>query len=264
MNGGSERRRVLITGASRGIGRGLATELSARGHSVIATARNPDDLADLDVDERLHLDVTDSASVAEALAATGKLDVIVNNAGATITGPTALVTVEQVNTLFDVNTLGALRVAQAAGEVMRERGNGMILQISSIAAGFTPPLQGAYAASKAALERLSHALRFELAPFGISVGVVVVGAAHTGFADRAHTVSDPAFAGLVTQQRKRQEQHAERSSSAPSVAARVADVVERDQVPGRTYVGGTIERVFALLPSAVMTRLSHSGLDWSN
>jgi NADP-dependent 3-hydroxy acid dehydrogenase YdfG len=78
---------VLITGASKGIGRAVAVELANRGHRVVATARQPETLADLAVDQRLRLDVTDQDSVDAAIAAAGEIDVLVSNAGATIRAP---------------------------------------------------------------------------------------------------------------------------------------------------------------------------------
>jgi NAD(P)-dependent dehydrogenase (short-subunit alcohol dehydrogenase family) len=72
---------VLITGANRGIGRAIATEFARRGHRVVATARDPRTLTDLDVSQRLALDVTDDASVATAVAAAGDIDIVIANAG---------------------------------------------------------------------------------------------------------------------------------------------------------------------------------------
>lgn len=172
-------RRTLITGASRGLGRALATELARRGDAVVATARDTDDLADLAVAAALRLDVTDPEQVQAALRHAGALDVVINNAGVTFTGPVEATPVPDVADVFDVNVLGPLRVARAALPAMRERRNGAILQISSVAGRVAPPLQGVYAASKAALERLSEAMRFEVSKFGIEVGIAVVGAVDT-------------------------------------------------------------------------------------
>jgi NADP-dependent 3-hydroxy acid dehydrogenase YdfG len=87
--------RILITGCSTGIGRASAVELTKRGHEVLATARRPDSIADLDVAGTLPLDVDDEASVAAALAAAGEVDVLVNNAGFEISGPGELMPIAE-------------------------------------------------------------------------------------------------------------------------------------------------------------------------
>ncbi|MER5516171.1 SDR family NAD(P)-dependent oxidoreductase [Streptomyces sp. NPDC002763] len=122
---------VLITGASRGIGRAIAVELAARGHRVIATARDPETLAGLPVDQRLRLDVTDHDTVDQAIRQAGEIDVLVSNAGATVRAPLESVPLPEVDQLFQLNTLGALRVAQAVLPAMRERGAGRLVFVSS-------------------------------------------------------------------------------------------------------------------------------------
>src|SRR3984885_6728782 len=105
--------RILITGASRGIGRGAAVRLAARGHEVIATARDVTALDEVPAALRLSLDVTDQASVDAAIARAGHVDVLVSNAGATVRAPLETVPLEAIRRIIELNTLGALRVAQA-------------------------------------------------------------------------------------------------------------------------------------------------------
>ena len=100
---------VPITGASRGIGRATAVELSRRGHHVIATARHIEALSDLTTGARLRLDVTDQPSLGAAIAAAGQIDVLVSNAGETLRAPVESVPLHEVERLFQLNTLGALR-----------------------------------------------------------------------------------------------------------------------------------------------------------
>jgi NAD(P)-dependent dehydrogenase (short-subunit alcohol dehydrogenase family) len=167
--------RVLVTGAARAIGRATVEVLVGRGHDVVATARNPDLLAGLPASQCLALDVADDASVAEAVAAAGELDAVVNNAGVPGTGPLESYPLDAFARVLQVNTLGPLRMAQAVVPAWRERGSGVLVNISSVQGKIGTPLEGAYAASKHALEALSETLHFELGHFGIRVVIVEPG-----------------------------------------------------------------------------------------
>lgn len=184
--------RILITGASRGIGRGTAVALADRGHEVIATARDVSSLDEVPAAVRLSLDVTDQASVDAAIARAGRVDVLVSNAGATVRAPLETVPLEAARQIFELNTLGALRVAQAVLPGMRARGAGQLIFISSIQGRLVIPLIGAYSASKSALESLAETLAIESGHFGISVHVLQPGAVASGGAERAQVYLDDA------------------------------------------------------------------------
>src|ERR1700722_15609870 len=124
--------RVLVTGAARSIGRATAEVLAERGHQVVATARDVSLLADLKVEQTLALDVRDPASIAAALAKAGELDAVVNNAGLTGLGPLEDYPVDDFKRVLDVNTIGPLRLAQAGVPRWRERGSGVLVNISSV------------------------------------------------------------------------------------------------------------------------------------
>src|SRR5688572_7284584 len=173
--------RVLITGCSTGFGRASAIELTKRGHEVIATARKPATLEELDVAERLALDVDDDASVQEAVAAAGTLDALVNNAGFGVVGPIEKLPIAEAKRLFDTNVFGTMRMIQAVAPAMRERGSGTIVNVTSLAGRVAPPLGGVYAASKWAVEGMSEALHYELNHFGVRVRLVEPGFFPTEF-----------------------------------------------------------------------------------
>jgi len=183
---------VLITGCSTGIGRDLAQRLAETGYTVIATARHPETLHNLSVALALPLDVTDPVSVStateEVIRRFGRIDVLVNNAGYALRGALEEVPVEDAQAMFDVNVFGLLRMIRTVAPQMRQQGSGRIINISSIAGKCSTPGNGTYSATKFAVEALSDALRWELAPFGIQVVIVEPGSISTPFeaAAQAH------------------------------------------------------------------------------
>jgi NAD(P)-dependent dehydrogenase (short-subunit alcohol dehydrogenase family) len=172
---------ALVTGCSSGIGRATALELTTRGYDVIATARRPKQLEELDVARTLTLDVDDDTSVADAVAAVGPVDVLVNNAGFGIDGAVEAVPLADVRRVFETNFFGAARMIQAFLPSMREQGSGTIVNVTSVAGIVAGPLSGYYSASKFALEALSESLHLEVGHFGVRVIVIEPGAIETEF-----------------------------------------------------------------------------------
>jgi NAD(P)-dependent dehydrogenase (short-subunit alcohol dehydrogenase family) len=193
---------VLITGCSSGIGKATALAAAARGHRVYATAREPGSLGDLAGGGRIRilaLDVTDTNSIGRAVASvlseSGRLDVLVNNAGYGQYGAVEEVTAEEWRREFDVNLFGAIEVTRAVLPAMRQRRSGTIVNVSSIAGKIAIPFAAPYCASKHALEAVSDSLRVEVAPFGIRVVVVEPGPIATRFGERARGGVERMLAG---------------------------------------------------------------------
>jgi NAD(P)-dependent dehydrogenase (short-subunit alcohol dehydrogenase family) len=176
---------ALITGCSTGIGRATSAVLAAAGYQVVATARQPAILDGLDVATALRLDVTDASSIHTAVQAVlqryGRIDALVNNAGYALRGAVEEVDVEAVRGMFDTNVLGLIRMVQAVSPIMRREKSGRIINVGSLAGKFGGPANGTYAATKHAVEALSDAMRWELAPFGIQVILIEPGAIRTDF-----------------------------------------------------------------------------------
>ncbi|MCI3950340.1 MAG: short-chain dehydrogenase/reductase [Acidimicrobiales bacterium] len=167
--------RVLITGAARAIGAATAQVLTERGFEVVATARRPELLADVPAALRLPLDVTDDESVRACMAEAGPIDVLVNNAAISEPGPLERYPIDRFRAVLETNVVGALRLVQAVVPGMRERGSGVVVNVSSVNGRVASPLGGAYAASKFALEAVGETLHFELGHFGIRVVLVEPG-----------------------------------------------------------------------------------------
>ncbi len=231
---------VLITGASRGIGRAIALELADRGHRVVATAREPEALADLPVDQRLQLDVTDQDSVDRAVREAGEIDVLVSNAGTTVRAPLESVPLAEFERVYQLNTLGALRIAQAVIPAMRRRGSGRLVFVSSIQGRLVLPIIGPYAASKWALEAIAETLAIETGHFGIKVSIVQPGAVSTAGAAQAGAFfgDDDPYAPLYQQLGALRGE----AITPEEVAAIVADTVEHPHPDLRIPAGAPAER----------------------
>src|SRR5450631_3661667 len=198
---------ILVTGSTSGFGRLTVETLARQGYSVFAgmraaTGKNApaaEELRALAKQEDLALyiveiDITDDASVEQAIefiiGSTGRLDVVVNNAGMSYTGPLEAFTLEQVQQQFDTNVFSVLRVNRAALPQMRKQGSGLLLQIGSIVGRLAFPFIGLYGATKFALEGLTETYRYELAPFGIDAAIIEPGTFPTAIAAKRQVAAD--------------------------------------------------------------------------
>lgn len=184
----------FITGASTGFGRLLAEHVLALGGTVVATARTPDALKDLELRYPAtamlaRLDVTDAGqvegAVQDALARFGQVDVLVNNAGYGLTGAFEEVNDAELKHLFETNVFGLIRVTKALLPHLRERRSGHIVNLSSVGGLVGLPGWSMYNATKFAVEGMSEALALELEPLGISVTIVEPGPFRTDFLGRS-------------------------------------------------------------------------------
>ena len=172
---------VLITGCSTGFGRETAAYFLRQGWNVVATMRDPS-ANTLPASDRLHvsaLDVTDTDSIAAAIAEAGAIDVLVNNAGIGWLNAVEGTSLETVRRIFETNTFSTVAMMQAVLPGMRERRAGVIVNVSSSATIKPLPLLSIYRASKAAVNALTESAALELAEFGIRARVVLPGAAPT-------------------------------------------------------------------------------------
>ena len=182
---------VFITGCSTGIGRALSEEFHRCGFRVIATARRLESLSDLrEKGISTHaLDVNNKDQVKHVIEAVlhqeKTIDVLVNNAGYGLIGPSIEIPENELILQFQTNVFATLFIAQKIAPIMREHGNGLIINIGSVSGIATTPFSGAYCASKAALHALSDALRMELSVFGIKVVTVQPGGIRTQFGESA-------------------------------------------------------------------------------
>jgi NAD(P)-dependent dehydrogenase (short-subunit alcohol dehydrogenase family) len=262
--------RALITGCSTGFGRATAVELKKRGYEVVATARRPETIKDIDADAHLALDVTDDDSVTRAVAAAGAIDVLVNNAGVGIGGPVELVPMAEVRRVFETNTFGPLRMMQAVLPQMRARRSGTIVNVSSVSGRVSAPLSGFYAASKFALEAMSEALHIEAGHFGIHTVVIEPGFFRTNISESHHDygVDAPPYDELNEIMTKLEAELGRAAAPGPEVVATaIADAIETPGAPWRVPVGTDAEMVLgarATLDDAAFEKAMREvlKLDW--
>jgi NAD(P)-dependent dehydrogenase (short-subunit alcohol dehydrogenase family) len=182
----------FITGASRGFGLEITKEALSRGDDVIATARNPQAIADALPDAGEHLlavplDVHEPAQITAAvdagIARFGRIDVLVNNAGRGLVGAIEETSDDEARAVFDVNVFGLLAVTRAVLPHLRAQRSGKVLNLSSVGGFVAWPGWGLYSATKFAVEGLSEAMTHELAPLGIQVTAIEPGPFRTNFLD---------------------------------------------------------------------------------
>lgn len=240
----------FITGAGRGMGLSFARAALAAGHAVVATGRRVDDvMAGAGVSEYLlaaRLDVTSredaDAAVAAAVARFGRIDVLVNSAGASYKGYFEEMSPQQVEAQLAINLVGPMNVTRAVLPVMREQGSGHLVVISSGAALMPFEYSSVYAASKAGLEAWTGALEQEVAPFGIRTTIVNPGFFRTTLASPESLIfpelSLPAYADRSAAQREWWQAQDGRQAGDPDELARVLVAAVDGGDPPTRFIAG--------------------------
>jgi len=241
---------AVVTGASSGIGKASAEALAQAGYTVFGTSRRPG-IGSNRVTMR-ECDVTDDASVqaliSSVLLRTGRIDVLVNNAGLGLFGGAEESSIGQVKDLFDVNFFGTARVTNAALPAMRQRGRGRIINISSILGLIPAPYSAYYAATKHALEGYSESLDHELRAFNIRVSLIEPAYTRSVF-DR-NALKPDAQLNEYDQARAGTDALLKDVMPKADPPELVADVVLRaatDRNPRRRYTAGEVARQINLL-----------------
>ncbi|MGI9596268.1 MAG: SDR family oxidoreductase [Acidimicrobiales bacterium] len=183
-------KRILITGAASGFGKGAALELAKRGHSVIAGVQIAPQATELmaaaaeaGVEVQVSiLDITNEGD--RQAAAANEIDVLINNAGIMETGPVAEIPMDRLRRNFETNVFGTIALTQGFAPQMVQRGSGQIIMVTSMGGLITVPFASVYTATKHALEGLTEGLKAELAGTGVEICTVNPGVFGTGFNDR--------------------------------------------------------------------------------
>lgn len=242
---------ALVTGASTGIGYASAKALQAAGFRVFGTSRRPAAARTDDV-TMLTCDVTDDASVNrvvdEVTTKTGRIDLLVNNAGAGLLGGAEEFSIAAAKTLFDINVFGVLRATNAVLPIMRRQDSGRIINMSSLLGLIPAPYSALYSSTKHAIEGYSESLDHELRTFGIRVVLIEPAHTRTGFGESVAKPDRPldayaqSRAAMTDNFRKAIE-----AGDTPEVVAKTVVRAATDNVPKRRYAAGRMARKVSLL-----------------
>lgn len=254
-------RTALVTGASSGIGAAVARALVARGHRVFGTTRDPAAVAEpIAGVAYVALDLTGEESVKACAAVCGEVDVLVNNAGESQSGPFEELPADALRRLFETNVFGAVRLTQLLLPGMRERGYGRVVMVGSMLASFPLAYRSSYVASKAALKGFANAARREVAPYGVGICTVEPGSINTGISARRtqYLDEDSPFADEYHTMLRALNTNEARGVSAEKVAAKVLTAIEAAKPRPLYAVGSNAPLVFALrrlLPRGTAERM---------
>ncbi len=272
----SKTKTILITGATAGIGRSTALHLARQGHHVIASGRKVIELAKLKAEametglklDTLVLDVTSITSIADSVSEVSRLtgghglDVLVNNAGFGVLGPTSEITDAETRRQFETNVFGLINVTRAFIPQMRERRSGRIINVSSVGGKITLPFFGVYNATKYAVEAMSDALRYELQPFGIKVVVIEPGVIKTNFEATALQSTDQFKDTVYGPSMAKQEamsKIANRFAGEPIVIAKAISRAISARRPWARYVAPRFNAMMFWMSAMLPTRM----WDWT-
>lgn len=238
---------VLISGASSGLGEALAVLLAQKGYVVYGTSRKPTTESRFTM---LRMDVQDEASVqaavAQIIAEQGKIDILINNAGVGIAGPLEVMSVKDIQQAFDTNVFGLIRATQAVLPHMRQAHTGKIINISSIAAEVALPYRAVYSATKAAVDRITEALRLEVGRFGIQATAIQCGDIQTSIT--AHRIMEyaednPAYNSVFAKVAQNMNDGVSKGSTAEYMATEIIGILEKEQLAKLYPVGKSYQKL---------------------
>ena len=259
--------KVFLTGASSGIGRATAEALSAAGHEVWGTSRDPSRVPNLPKMHPVRLDLTDRASLHQAFenasAEAGSFDVVINNAGSGHFGPVELMSTETLQEQFQTLVFAHVELCQLALGSMRSQERGLIINVTSLAARLPVPFMGAYNAAKAAFASLTMSMQLELGDSKIRIVDLQPADISTGF-NEAVVKSDaenPHYGTRVSHTWNVVDRNMKEAPQPIVVAQRILELIRDDNPPPRVTVGGAFQaKVAPVIDQLLPQRLRVWGL----
>jgi short-subunit dehydrogenase len=254
-------KRVLITGASSGIGLAIAKSLVAEGHEVWGTSRNLERIPNLPRLHAIRLDLADRLSIENAFNSTlveaGSIDVLINNAGAGHFGPAEVLPLETITSQFQILVFGQIQLMQLALQHMRPRGDGLIINVTSLASRLPVPFMAAYNAAKAALASYTMSIQLEFAHSRVRIVDLQPGDIRTEF-NQSVIVNNNAdrYKANIGKTWEVVERNMKNAPGPDLVARQVLRLIQSDEPPPRLSVGNVFESkiaplIFRFLPQRV-------------
>ncbi|MDN3672704.1 SDR family oxidoreductase [Flavobacterium branchiarum] len=248
---------VLITGGSSGIGKSIGEFLHNKGFVVYGTSRTPEKVLN-SVFPLVALDVRNAESIKTAITkiiqTTGRLDVVINNAGVGITGPLEEIPSEEIKNNFETNFFGPIEVMKAVLPQMREQKSGLIINITSIAGYMGLPYRSVYSASKGALELITEALRMEVKSFGITITNVAPGDFATNIAAgryHAPVISGSAYEKVYGEVLSTMNEHVDAGGNPNEMAEAIYKIMQTDK-PNVHYKVGAFMQKFSIVLKRIL------------
>ena len=248
---------VLITGGSSGIGKSIGDFLQQNGYVVYGTSRNPDRVLN-SIFPLVPLDVRKSDSIRKAIdkviSITGRLDIVINNAGVGITGPLEEIPTDELKNNFETNLFGPIEVMKAVLPQMRKQKSGLIINVTSIAGYMGLPYRSVYSASKGALELITEAVRMEVKPFNIKITNIAPGDFATNIASsryHAPIIKGSPYEDSYSSILRMMDEHVDGGSDPIEMAEAVYKIIENSE-PKIHYKVGAFMQKFSIVLKRIL------------
>lgn len=252
---------VFITGGSSGIGKAVGEYLLEKGFTVVGTSRNPQRISGSKF-PLVAMDVKDRESIQTAvqtvLGKKGRIDILINNAGAGITGAIEEVPYEEILNNFETNVFGPIEVIKAVLPSMRIQKDGLIINVTSIAGYMGLPFRGIYSSSKSALEILTESLRMELKPFHIEVTNVAPGDFATNIASgryHAPVVANSPYKEVYGMSLQMMDEHVDSGGDPREMGKAIFKIIQTSKPKVRYKVGQPLQKFSLLLKKILPSRM---------
>jgi NAD(P)-dependent dehydrogenase (short-subunit alcohol dehydrogenase family) len=253
---------VIITGASSGLGLATALHMHKNGYVVFGTSRNPEKYEKQFPFPFLFLENADPVSiqscVESVLNQTGRLDILINNAGVGITGPMEEIDLTDVKDHFEINCFGPMRMIQAVLPQMRKQKKGLIINITSIAADMGLPFRGAYSAAKVALERMSESIRLESHSFGIRICNLAPGDFVSNIAQRRHYApldKESPYFEMYKFSLDQINEHVDKGIDPNHIVRTIEEIIKTKKPKVRYKVGAPLQKLSGVLKTLLPSRI---------
>jgi len=234
-----DNKKVLVTGASKGIGKAIAKALLNLGYAVIGTSRDPENIKDKIAGlEYIKLDLNDEQSIDDCVKKIGSVDVLINNVGQSQIGPAEELPLEKIKEMFQINLMGMIKLTQGFLPEMRKQRRGVIINIGSLVGKFAIPFQASHVASKFALAGFSWSLRNEVMDYGVKVVVIEPNDINTTIEPEMIVNDNSEYKNNVLKSKEARDHKMAKAPSPEVVADKVVKILKKKNPRPFYTVGG--------------------------